>query len=103
MTEIATLSHQNIISTKDLDANNIETILDNIGAGVISIDKKGKITTFNKAAESILCIQNKNIFGSNYRDAFEFSYHEPIRNLIQKMILLESLNIENNDRIINSN
>ena len=65
--------------------NYIETILDNIGAGVISINKKGQITTFNKAAENILQITDQNIFGSNYKDAFEYSYHEPIRNLIQKM------------------
>ena len=70
----------------DRRRNYIETILDNIGAGVISIDKKGRITTFNKAAESILHIKHKNIFGSNYRDAFDYSYHEPIRKLIQKMI-----------------
>ncbi len=69
----------------DRRRNYIETILDNIGAGVISIDKKGRITTFNKAAENILLIQNKNIFGSNYRDAFDYSYHEPIRKLIRKM------------------
>ncbi len=69
----------------DRRRNYIETILDNIGAGVISIDKKGRITTFNKAAESILHLHNENIFGSSYRDAFDSSYHEPIRKLIQKM------------------
>ena len=78
----------------DRRRNYIETILENIGAGVISIDKKGRITTFNKAAENILCIQNKNIFGSNYRDAFDFSYHEPIRKLIQKMISQDQKLIE---------
>ena len=69
----------------DRRRNYIETILENIGAGVISIDKKGRITTFNKAAESILRLHNENIFGLNYKDAFDYSYHEPIRNLIQKM------------------
>ncbi|MBT6716292.1 MAG: HAMP domain-containing protein [Nitrospina sp.] len=69
----------------DRRRNYIETILENIGAGVISIDKKGRITTFNKAAESILHLYSENIFGSNYRDAFDYSYHQPIRKLIQKM------------------
>jgi len=69
----------------DRRRNYIETILENIGAGVISIDKKGRITTFNKAAESILHLHNENIFGLNYKDAFDYSYHEPIRKLIQKM------------------
>ena len=69
----------------DRRRNYIETILDSIGAGVISIDKKGRITTFNKAAERILHLSSEDVFGSNYRDAFDFSYHEPIRKLIQKM------------------
>ena len=69
----------------DRRRNYIETILDSIGAGVISIDKKGLITTFNKAAERILHLRNEDVFGSNYRDAFDFSYHESIRKLIHKM------------------
>ena len=69
----------------DRRRNYIETILDSIGAGVISIDKKGRITTFNKAAERILHLSNEDVFGSNYRDAFDFSYHESIRKLIHKM------------------
>jgi len=78
----------------DRRRNYIETILDNIGAGVISIDKKGRITTFNKAAESILHLHNENIFGLNYKDAFDYSYHEPIRNLIQKMNTQNQSSIE---------
>ena len=69
----------------DRRRNYIETILDSIGAGVISIDKKGRITTFNKAAERIMHLSSEDVFGSNYRDAFDFSYHESIRKLIQKM------------------
>ena len=78
----------------DRRRNYIETILENIGAGVISIDKKGRITTFNKAAESILHLHNENIFGLNYKDAFDYSYHEPIRNLIQKMNTQNQSSIE---------
>ena len=80
--------NQNLKQTNielDRRRNYIETILDNIGAGVISINKKGQITTFNKAAEKILQLHNENIFGSTYKEAFEQSYHEPIRKLIQKM------------------
>ena len=78
----------------DRRRNYIETILENIGAGVISIDKKGRITTFNKAAESILHLHNENIFGLNYKDAFDYSYHEPIRNSIQKMNTQNQSSIE---------
>ncbi len=62
-----------------------ETILENIGAGVISIDKKGRITTLNKAAKRLLEADDKEIVGSNYKDAFDPSFHEPIRNMIKKM------------------
>jgi len=89
--------NQNLKQTNielDRRRNYIETILDNIGAGVISIDKKGQITTFNKAAEKILQLKNTNIFGSNYKDAFERSYHTPIRNLIQKMYIQNQNSIE---------
>ncbi len=69
----------------DRRRNYIETILDSIGAGVISIDKKGRITTFNKAAERILNLSTENVFGSSYKDTFDYSYHEPIRKLIFRM------------------
>jgi two-component system, NtrC family, nitrogen regulation sensor histidine kinase NtrY len=78
----------------DRRRNYIETILDSIGAGVISIDKKGRITTFNKAAERILQLSNEDVFGSNYRDAFDFSYHESIRKLIHKMNSKNQTSIE---------
>lgn len=78
----------------DRRRNYIETILYSIGAGVISIDKKGRITTFNKAAERILHLSSEDVFGSNYRDAFDFSYHESIRKLIHKMNSQNRISIE---------
>ena len=69
----------------DRRRNYIETILDNIGAGVVSVDKKGTITTFNKAAEKILDLKSENIFGSSYHDAFDFSSYQAIRKLSKRM------------------
>ncbi|MBT5549536.1 MAG: PAS domain-containing protein [Nitrospina sp.] len=69
----------------DRRRNYIETILDNIGAGVVSVDKRGTITTFNKAAEKILHLKSENIFGSSYHDAFDFSYYQEIRKLSKSM------------------
>ena len=69
----------------DRRRNYIETVLDSIGAGVVSIDKMGHITTFNKAAERILNLKIENIFGSSYRNALDYSYHQSIRKLIQRM------------------
>ncbi len=63
----------------------IQTILENIGAGVVSVDKKGRITTFNKAAERILGVQAGDVFGCSYREAFTSSFHEPIRKMSKEM------------------
>lgn len=63
----------------------IETILENIGAGVVSIDKKGHITTFNRAAEGILKVKANQFFGSSYKDILDPSLQEPIRKMIREM------------------
>ncbi|QPJ62760.1 MAG: HAMP domain-containing protein [Candidatus Nitronauta litoralis] len=65
--------------------NYIETVLENVGAGVISIDKKGLVTTFNNAAKRILGYSKNNPMGSTYKDAFPPSFHDPIRQMIRKM------------------
>jgi two-component system nitrogen regulation sensor histidine kinase NtrY len=63
----------------------IQTILENIGAGVVSVDKKGHVTTFNKAAEKILGVQAEDVFNCSYREAFASSFHEPIRKMTKEM------------------
>jgi two-component system nitrogen regulation sensor histidine kinase NtrY len=81
-------AHENLqITNIELDErrNYTETILENIGAGVISIDKNGRITTLNKGAKRLLDAKDKEITGLNYKDAFDPSFHEPIRNMIKKM------------------
>ncbi|MFQ5671884.1 MAG: ATP-binding protein [Nitrospinales bacterium] len=80
--------HEDLKSTNielDRRRNYMETLLENIGAGVISIDRKGRITTLNKAAEKILNIQNRDILGTSYKDAFDRAFHEPIRNMTRQM------------------
>ena len=81
-------AHENLqITNIELDSRRYytETILENIGAGVISIDKQGRITTLNKAAKRLLDADDTEVVGSNYKDAFDPSFHEPIRNMIKKM------------------
>jgi len=63
----------------------IETILENIGAGVVSVDKKGHVTTFNKAAEKILGVTAVEVFGASYKDAFDPSFQGPIKKMIRRM------------------
>ncbi|PIQ96988.1 MAG: PAS domain-containing sensor histidine kinase, partial [Nitrospinae bacterium CG11_big_fil_rev_8_21_14_0_20_56_8] len=65
--------------------NYIATILDNIGAGVVSVDKRGHVTTFNKAAESILNVEAEDVFGYSYRESLDPAFHEPVRKMIRWM------------------
>jgi two-component system, NtrC family, nitrogen regulation sensor histidine kinase NtrY len=63
----------------------IATILEHIGAGVLSINKAGHITTFNKAAEKILNSKAVEVLGSNYKDAFDPGHQGQIRKIIRDM------------------
>lgn len=45
----------------------IETILSNVGAGIISTDRRDRIATFNSAAESILDVRGRNARGRDAR------------------------------------
>lgn len=63
----------------------MEAVLENIGAGVISIDQTGKITMINKAAVNILKIPVKDYSETNYKEFFEMSLLEPVRSLVKKM------------------
>lgn len=48
-----------------------ETVLENIGSGVISVGAEGRITTFNRAAERILCLKGEEIRGLLLQDVFK--------------------------------
>ena len=63
----------------------IETILVNIGAGVISVNKMGLVTTFNKAAENILKVKASNFLGSSYKNTFNTPHQDLIRKMIQHL------------------
>ncbi|HSH14172.1 MAG TPA: ATP-binding protein, partial [Desulfurivibrionaceae bacterium] len=45
-----------------------ETILQNVGAGVISLDEKGMITSINRFAEELLKIDKSRMIGRHYRE-----------------------------------
>jgi len=83
-------------ANQDLKNSNIEleqrrqyiaTILDNIGAGVVSINKKGRITTFNKAASEILLMSQLEVAGSRYKNIFDETHLKVIRTIIKEMLI----------------
>lgn len=62
------------VSNEELDRRRsyIETILQNIDTGVISMDWQGRITTINQAAEQMLGIRMVDARAKDYRDVFMF-------------------------------
>lgn len=63
----------------------METVLENIATGVISIDKYGRVSTINQAAAKILNIHPEIIRGESYKRVFDASYLNPVRTMIKGM------------------
>jgi two-component system, NtrC family, nitrogen regulation sensor histidine kinase NtrY len=63
----------------------METVLENVNTGVLTIDRAGRISTFNGAAQRILEMGADDAVGKNYRDIFEFHQLEEIREQIGPM------------------
>lgn len=96
-------SHYELVETNlELDRRRkyIETILAKIATGVISIDSRGRITTCNHAAISILKIQQTEPRGRYYEDVFEAVQLEPIRNMLREMGKAEKDSIEAETKLV---
>lgn len=63
----------------------IETVLENVNTGVITIDRSGRLTTANRAACAIMGLDEAAIIGKGYRDVFEFHQLDGIRERISSM------------------
>ena len=61
---VALTKSQNTLSERK---RYIETIIGNVGAGIISTDWKGRIQTFNAAAESLLGVRARNVVNRDAR------------------------------------
>jgi len=95
-----------IKSKKEADQRRLymETILENVAAGVISADSRGVITTMNKSAQRMLNISAKEIIGKNYQDILGHKYRSIIsgfvadKGLFKKDLLQREINISLKDR-----
>ena len=67
------------------EVNYKKTILSNIETGVVSIDRTGRITTVNQSASEILGIEEQDVLGKRYDEAFEFLELDPIRGLFRRL------------------
>ncbi|MGB2763394.1 MAG: ATP-binding protein [Candidatus Aminicenantaceae bacterium] len=78
-------SHHNIKQkTSELEARKkyIETILNNITTGVITLDAQGNITIINPSAREMLALPRKNLIGKSYKDVLSYPrYQEILKNI----------------------
>ena len=63
----------------------IETVLENIATGVISIDKNGDITTFNRAAERVLDMRKEEINGKSFQEILNRIPPDTAREIIRRI------------------
>jgi two-component system nitrogen regulation sensor histidine kinase NtrY len=60
----------------------IETVLNNITTGVITLDAKGNITTINPSAREMLALEGKNPIGKSFQEVLnEYKYGEIVKNI----------------------
>ena len=63
----------------------IETVLENITTGVVSITPRGYLTTFNRAASRILQLSPADVLNQHYRGLLEFPGTKRIFTIIRNM------------------
>ena len=63
----------------------METLLANITAGVISVDRSGKVTIVNKAAELMLGIRAREVLHRPYDEALQASSLAPLLDVIEQV------------------
>lgn len=67
------------------EMTNREIILSAIDAGVVSMDRIGRITTINPAASRLLDVEPDEVVGRRYDEAFGFIDLRPVRALFRKL------------------
>lgn len=78
-----------IKSNQELEQRRLymETVLKNVTAGVISVDKEGKITTINKSAERLLNIQTAQVYDRNFRDVLRAEHLDIVKDMLREMVV----------------
>jgi two-component system nitrogen regulation sensor histidine kinase NtrY len=81
-------------ANRDLQRSNLELerrrnymaiILANVTAGIISVDRYGRVTTANKSAEKLLRFRATEIIGKDFREAVPASYLPTIKELLKEL------------------
>ncbi|BDD86675.1 sensor histidine kinase [Desulfofustis limnaeus] len=78
----------------------MEIILQNVSAGVISLDEFGRITTINRFAEKLLRIDSSRFIGMTYRQALPREYALIIDRFIEELYATEKMTIEQHLKVV---
>ncbi len=65
----------------------METVLKNVTAGVISVDKGGVLTTVNKSAERLLHITTGDVIGMNFREVLRSTHLDIVKGMLRDLVL----------------
>ncbi len=71
--------------TLDQRRKYMETVLRNVSAGVVSIDRKGVITTINRAAEKMLDIKTEKVLNRRYQDVLRSEHMDLVNEFLREM------------------
>jgi two-component system nitrogen regulation sensor histidine kinase NtrY len=83
-------THEEVIkSNQELDQRRryMETVLKNVTAGVISVDKDGILTTINTSAERLLNINGNEVLGKGFREVLHAHHLDIVKGLLRDMVL----------------
>jgi len=80
----------------------IETVLENIATGVVSIHPRGSITTFNRAASRILQVNQQDVLNLHYRNFLNVPGITRVFEIVRTMNAEGQESYEERDRILAS-
>ena len=67
------------LNEKEEVKNHLHNILESVTAGVVVVNLKGKITTFNRAAENITGLASKGVLGKKVDKIFDLNFFQNIQ------------------------
>jgi two-component system nitrogen regulation sensor histidine kinase NtrY len=89
--EVETANQELQNSNLELDRrrNYMEIVLANVTAGVISVDRYGRLTTVNKSAENLLAFKARQVIGRDFREVIPALYMPQITDLLKELFYSE--------------
>jgi two-component system nitrogen regulation sensor histidine kinase NtrY len=87
--KLKTTTDEVIRSNQELEQRRLymETVLRNVTAGVISIDKEGNVTTINNSALRLLNIETDDVHGKNFRDILKPAYLDIAKEMLRDLVI----------------